>query len=456
MNYQELVDTISSPCCVMSVKRDDEGKCGDINIICSNSPYRQIMGPSYYDGMIYHELVPKDTNFEDFCFECVYEKKRMHAYVETKALNAWTEEQIFPLEGGDEHIGYCLFFFEFTDTADPSRMAEVSANTAASVIRCCMRLMGADDFKAGMKEVLEEIRRISDAFSCRVIILESEKEVTAFCEAVDETRNDNLMHNLHLSYDVVRTWEDVIGVSNCVILQNEHDFEEMDKIDPIWVKNLRENNVKSLVLIPLRRGKKVVGYLYVANYDTDRTVEVKELVELMSFILGSEIFNYRLLDELETISRTDVLTGSNNRYAMKKRVEKLFEAKKYPFGLTVMDLNGLKEINDVEGHDVGDDFLISCSNIMKEIFGEDNIYRIGGDEFIAVNEDIEKETFDRMVATMRKITENDQLVSVSVGSYWIEKETFLNDAIRYADEDMYRDKKGYYQRHPEKNRRNVK
>ncbi len=55
----------------------------------------------------------------------------------------------------------------------------------------------------------------------------------------------------------------------------------------------------------------------------------------------------------------------------------------FPTTVIMADIDGLKEINDKEGHVIGDEHLIKCSEIMKSaMHGTDRLFRIGGDEFI--------------------------------------------------------------------------
>lgn len=67
MDYQAFVDTCATACAVLSVEKSGDSY-GEIRIVCANEPYKETMGPRYYDNMFYHELVPKDLKFEDYCF----------------------------------------------------------------------------------------------------------------------------------------------------------------------------------------------------------------------------------------------------------------------------------------------------------------------------------------------------------------------------------------------------
>ena len=98
---------IDMPCCVLSVEKTTR----EIRILVANDPYKNTMGSGYYDGMVYLELVPKDNKFEDYCYRAAILKQRMHAYVETKALGAWTDQTLIPLKSERDDIGYCQFIF---------------------------------------------------------------------------------------------------------------------------------------------------------------------------------------------------------------------------------------------------------------------------------------------------------------------------------------------------------
>ena len=454
-DYQKLTDELSLPCCVLSVDRIGENDCGDIHIVCANQPYRDVMGPKYYDGMLYQELVPKDSKYEEWCFEAAFSKKRMYAYVETKALGCWTDQQAIPLEGGDENRAYVLYLFEFTKYADPSRMAAVSMNTAATVIRSCITLMGGEDFEKSALIALEEIRKATGALACRIMLVDDvKKEAFTFTEVVDEARLGREPRHVEISYDIVKTWKDMIGVSNCVIVQNENDFDEIEKYNPAWVNSMKTNNVSSLVLIPLRREKNVIGYLYVVNYDTSKTADVKELVELMSFFLGSEIAIHQLVNKLEDLSRTDILTGINNRYAMEKYLDELIDSRFLPFGIVMMDLNGLKQINDENGHQKGDEYILRSVEAMKDVFGMSNLYRIGGDEFVVILNNVTRSEFEDLVEKMKKREAEDDIVSIAVGSYWVDSKNSAREILNTVDEDMYAVKRQFYTEHPQYDRRN--
>jgi len=444
VKFQAYVDLINAPCSVLRVEKTAEGECGAVTIHCANTLYKEKMGPAYYDGMPYYELVPKDVKFEDFCFRAAHLGQKIHAYVETKAFNSWTDEQLIPLVSDEENVGYCQFTFEMTQSVTPERMAAVSMDTAEAVIKTCVALLSGNDFRDSVRSVLSDLLFSAKAFACRVVLIDrQEKTCEIFCDILREKTG----RNVTISYEIVNTWDDVIGMSNAVIVQNEHDMNELEKVDHIWAESLRKYNVESLILVPLRRGKGTFGYLYIVNFDVERVVELKELVELISYFLSSELSNHLLMKRLENMSNTDPLTGLNNRHAMTQRFESLSGK---PFGVISIDLNGLKVVNDTQGHAAGDALLERAATAMGRIFRSEDIYRIGGDEFLIIAVGIGEEKFTEKAEMLRN-AQNDEL-SFSMGTYWSDGSEAVRDVIRKTDKLMYADKKAFYKHNPAKKR----
>jgi len=456
VDYQALVDTFSVACAVLSVQIEPDDSYGEIRIVCSNQPYRETMGPAYYDNMLYHELVPQDSKFEDFCYRAAVLGKRMHAYVETKALNCWTDQQMIPLKSDEDNMGYCMFLFEFTQTADSSRMANVSIEASEAVIRATLTMLSADDFIAGLKEVQRDFLRISEGFSCRIMVIDhARKHAYTLCEEFSEDVDySNAPGDGTIPYEIVDSWEAMIGVSNAVIVKNERDMSSLERRNPAWVATMRQYEVKSLVLIPLREHDEVIGYLYITNFNVDKIVQVKELSELLAYILGSRVSNYLLMKRLEDMSNLDGLTGLLNRHAMSRRIKEISEGEAHkPFGVINIDLNGLKPVNDNEGHDAGDRLLVEAGEILQKVFHREDLFRTGGDEFIVIATDITQDVFERKEERLRADAEKNSRVSFAIGSFWSDGYTDVRTAFVTADERMYADKRAYYDEHPEKKRR---
>jgi diguanylate cyclase (GGDEF)-like protein len=96
-------------------------------------------------------------------------------------------------------------------------------------------------------------------------------------------------------------------------------------------------------------------------------------------------------DELERLERaalTDNLTGLGNHRAFQEDLEAALLVPRHPdhnpLSLVLLDLDGLKETNDVLGHQAGDERIVALAQAMRETLGAARLYRLGGDEFAAI------------------------------------------------------------------------
>ena len=89
---------------------------------------------------------------------------------------------------------------------------------------------------------------------------------------------------------------------------------------------------------------------------------------------------------------------------------------------------------------------------MKKHFGEYEIYRSGGDEFVVIAPGLEKEAFNQKVEELRDESGYDAEVSLALGSDWTTDAKNLRKCLHNADEAMYRDKEEFYKKHPDKAR----
>ena len=457
--FQDLVDLQVKACAVLSVEKGPDGTPGMIRIVRANRAYKETMGSKYYDNMPYYELVPKVVRFESSCYRSAIGGQQIHNYTQTKGNGLWTDQQLIPLFSDREDLGYCLFILEISKTVDRERMSAVSIRTAAAVLKAAITLLGTNDLKERVGTVLTDILELSEAFSVRALLIDHEnKRAINYCDrwaipidesfAVEEDPDQAV-----ISYPLICSWEKCLGTNNNLTVTTEAEMDELEPLNPVWVNTMRAYGVTTLLLIPLRHEREIIGYLYLCNFNAEKVSEVREMAELMSFFIGTEIYNAVLLKRLDEMSHTDALTGLNNRNAMIQRTKLLAQSTEpTPFGVVNLDLNGLKVVNDEKGHDAGDQLLVSAAEMLKRHFYSGDLYRTGGDEFIVIATGITQEAFERKVERLRRATEKEGAVSFAIGAVWSDGSMDIPAAFRKADEIMYADKSAYYDAHPEMKR----
>ncbi len=154
--------------------------------------------------------------------------------------------------------------------------------------------------------------------------------------------------------------------------------------------------------------------------------------------------------ELERICSMDSMTGICNFYSYKKLcVNYLQNLSNLSVGVIFADLNGLKNINDIYGHEAGNKYICNFADQLKLIAPERFCFRTGGDEFVVVYIEIPEEDFNEKVAILSEWNESQQIPVASIGSSWISNVLDITDVTQAAEEKMYEYKKHFYELHPE-------
>ena len=164
--------------------------------------------------------------------------------------------------------------------------------------------------------------------------------------------------------------------------------------EPVIKKSQRafsENYMtKKCVVVPLICQDKVVGVLNLSDKidDGDITCEDIALIGLFSQLIGASIGNIKLFEKMQRQAITDGLTGLANHKTFYEVLEKeLWRSRRYGGQISVImvDVDNLKQINDVYGHRAGDKAIRAISRRIKQCIRQiDTAARYGGDEFAVI------------------------------------------------------------------------
>jgi len=159
-------------------------------------------------------------------------------------------------------------------------------------------------------------------------------------------------------------------------------------------------------------------------------------------------------EQIKYFSEYDEMTGVYNRRAGFEKLSQLYKntaSKSFVISICFIDINGLKEVNDVLGHESGDELILSViSGIKTNTRENDFVARLGGDEFLIIFEGLDEnsaeEIWTRIVDAYENVnrTENRKyLISVSHGieSFQCDSHQFIDSIVNRADEKMYCEKR---------------
>ncbi len=471
MDFQAVVDKMTAMTCVVSVEHFPDGRYGKFRIVTGNRAYidsiehpapgTQMLTSKFTPNSEYTDYLTRDLNFEDFCYRAAVGKKCLHSYAHPDRMNVWINMSFLPLDADEENLSYCLYMMEINFEADSENMSGVASDTAASVLETCIKLSGTTDFKATIKDVTEEIRDLCHAEHCCILVMnEFDRSCYVLGEAFQEGTKLLPMETYvdDAFYDIADSWKGTIAGSNCLIAKNEQDMEIVKERNPVWYESLTSAGAYNIVLFPLKSRNQLLGYMWALNFDSKLAVKIKETLEVTTFIVGSELGNYLLVDRLRLMGSIDMLTGVMNRNEMNNVVDELAHGIKedVSVGVIFADLNGLKTVNDVNGHNAGDTLLKNASAALRKVFSEKEIFRAGGDEFSIIVTGITEKELDEKIEMIRKVSKDFDDLSFALGGSVEKNSTNVRMALRRADERMYEDKQKYYSKHPgraEENRR---
>ena len=189
--------------------------------------------------------------------------------------------------------------------------------------------------------------------------------------------------------------------------------------------------------------------------DYDIEIEHSNTYEIRQLIIAFEtmLVNLREHKKLQHIlTYRDSLTGLRNTTSYKEWVvdfDKKIKEEDVSFGVVVFDINYLKEANDTYGHNIGNKLIVSASQIIASTFKRSPVFRIGGDEFVAILQGSDLEDRKKLFLQFETACENAILeeeglfISVAKGFAMFDsaKDTQFSDVFNRADDRMYQHKK---------------
>ena len=163
---------------------------------------------------------------------------------------------------------------------------------------------------------------------------------------------------------------------------------------------------------------------------------------LSSYFIWLERTSRKELAQQQRLAERDLLTGCLNRNTYENKLKEPGLNQKH-ISCIYIDVNGLHELNNTQGHAAGDKMLQTVASLTRSQFGDKNVYRIGGDEFVVLMEDME----DVQVSTALKTLVdriNREGYFVSVGQCCSHGNCSMDELIKSAEERMYEDKRRFY------------
>lgn len=308
----------------------------------------------------------------------------------------------------------------------------------ATMLNSCVGKLNSDtDIDVGINNLLATVNGYFQADRTYVFEIDPDRDVLIntfeyICGQEVSAQMDNLQE---VPVSVIKVWMQNFRQGRSYYMS---DLEQ-ERGQPSY-EMLKAQQVWRLLAVPLMKGGAMVGFLGVdnprAHYD-DAT-----LLASIQFFVTNSLDRKKQQAYLEKLSYRDMLTGLYNRNRYIERLEAYKQVQDQQIGAIYIDLNGLKKVNDEQGHRAGDELIVRAAGTIAGIFAED-AYWVGGDEFVVILLDVSREDFARKTEQLRRQMQENS-VDASIGGVWQASTENLENLLRRADENMYREKKRYY------------
>ena len=334
---------------------------------------------------------------------------------------------------------YCGFYIKKVRRISlKSHELSEDLNVSNTLIQCVRILSNSADQKRSIDEILQIICEFYQAQRCYVLDLDMDNKKTngiyEYGKQYDDIHVENMVRLCLEHMDLVNQF-----------FENQKSYyiddvtNEISVTSPIYSSFIQQK-IHSIIVVPFMDDKQINGVFAVDN--PKQNYYQKDFLESLCFFIKTAMAREKEKAKLKNLSYVDSLTYAQNRNHFNEYIEQNRNKELHFLGVIYLDLNGLKEVNDKMGHIAGDTLIITASYVLQEIF-LDNSYRVGGDEFVVIEQDVsELLFFDQYSKLLNRMKELE--ISVATGCVWKEACINLSEILQEADQKMYEDKKHYY------------
>ena len=390
----------------------------------------------------------------------------------TNKLNLNTENEVKLLIAHRENRSILSEYLR-----DKYKISQVTS--AANMERADMLIADEAGFKAKSGEIIKLKKEKSQLFLPLLLLSRSSPEdlPEQYLEIIDEiieipikkrllfSRIENLLslRNLFLSTQIYQNLTESNPVGVCILQQNKNvkyvnnafleiveknktkilnkNIEELfpdNKLEKYLSSEKGDNKDKFIIKLKFENKKKWVNIRSSEIQFKDSKLKILILVDISEQKKSEEKIRY--------LSFHDQLTELYNRNYFMEEIERLNTKRNLPITIIMGDINNLKLINDIFGHEKGDQLIKKTADILAENIRESDILaRIGGDEFAILLPQTPLKIGEKIIKRIKKSCSNSEVMNIKIrmalgAASKRDMGQDINDIFKAADDNMYQDK----------------
>ncbi|MGM9905390.1 EAL domain-containing protein [Lactobacillus sp.] len=290
----------------------------------------------------------------------------------SKHMEAWCEFTLLPAV---QPACVAMAFTRIEDSAPRLAALKRAGSLAAQSAALARTLNGPEDHASEINFSLAEVASLIKPE--RVYMFSAGKDKAEL--EYEWSKKSSLMGKISdaLSEKIVSYCERLRGQKPYLYISDMESLRFDRELYDLNRKNVR------ILLYPLFTGKKLLGYLGVENFDADQLAYAKDLLGEYSRYLAAKLSVVSRLQQLANPAASDHLTGLGGAGAYQEKLEKL-KSDRQPAALLYLDLYNLRDYNADHGPQEGNLLLQQTADWLAESFDVRQLYRISGEEFVAV------------------------------------------------------------------------
>ena len=295
------------------------------------------------------------------------------------------------------------------------------------------------------KAIHKELGTIIDTTNFYIALVDEKEDKIYFPYHQDEKDDDFPI----AKFSTTNTLTAYVIKTGKSLLNNSNQYKEM--ADQGILTPMGTTTGKSIWLgVPLKIEDKTIGAIIVQSYTNPNLYSEDDIkfIEFVSSQVATAIERKSSEEKIKHLSFHDSLTGLYNRAYFEEELERYNFPRYYPLSIVMLDVNGLKVINDTFGHHEGDRLLQHLSQTLTSVSRQGDILaRIGGDEFAILLPSTTSEEAHNFCERIKKACQQDKIepiylrLNISLGHTTQEGEyKDINSLLKAADRNMYQDK----------------
>lgn len=411
----------------------------DVLYINQNGRKALELGEGYQGGKCYKLLQGLDHPC-DFCTNQYLSRDSFYIWEHTNpSLNRHylLKDKLILWRGKTARMEFAI---DITEKENTSRAVKSKLDVERALVECTRILMDENSLDKAISMVLESVGNFYKANRAYIFELHPKenlvKNTFEWC-AENVPPQKEVLQNLTMQD--VDYWLHAFTKDDLIFIE---DLEKVKEVRREEYNILHAQGISSLLAVPLRIDGKITGFIGVddpCQFQNDTS-----LLDSLSYFVTAETKKRSMEKQLQFMSYYDALTGVYNRNKYIQYLEQFGSKKLTSVGVVFADINGLKSFNDTYGHSQGDALITSVSCVLGNAFAGCDLYRVGGDEFVIVCENISRDDFEARANQAREMFSRNGSNSVSVGSTWADTGIDVRLLASKADLLMYQNKQSYY------------